>query len=80
MLANEGYDPLMGARPMARLFQDKIKKPIAKEILFGSLQGGGRVKIGTEGGLLNLTYTAADQAPATPTIADVLESEEKPID
>ena len=80
MLANEGYDPLMGARPMARLFQDKIKKPIAKEILFGSLQGGGRVKIGTEGGLLNLTYTAANQAPATPTIADVLESEEKPID
>lgn len=78
LLATEGYDPMMGARPMARLFQDKIKKPIAKEILFGSLQGGGRVRIGTDGGLLNLTYTAAAKAPVAPTIADVLENEENP--
>jgi ATP-dependent Clp protease ATP-binding subunit ClpA len=45
-LAVNGYDRLMGARPMARLIQDKIKKPLADEILFGRLaSGGGRVKL-----------------------------------
>jgi ATP-dependent Clp protease ATP-binding subunit ClpA len=34
-LAKKGFDPLMGARPMARLIQDKIKEPLAEEILFG---------------------------------------------
>jgi ATP-dependent Clp protease ATP-binding subunit ClpA len=42
-LAKEGYDPVMGARPMRRLLQDKIKKPLAEEILFGELEDGGRV-------------------------------------
>ena len=45
-LAKHGYDPAMGARPMARLIQDKVKKPLAEEILFGSLSAkGGTVKI-----------------------------------
>ena len=42
-LATEGLDPLMGARPFERLFETKIKKPLAKEILFGALKDGGRV-------------------------------------
>lgn len=42
-LAKHGYDPLMGARPMARLIQEKIKKPLAEELLFGQLEKGGRV-------------------------------------
>ena len=44
-LAREGYDKTMGARPMARLIQDKLKKPLASEILFGALTEGGVVKI-----------------------------------
>ncbi|MCU7922866.1 MAG: ATP-dependent Clp protease ATP-binding subunit ClpA [Candidatus Thiodiazotropha sp. (ex Dulcina madagascariensis)] len=42
-LAEHGYDPKMGARPMARLIQDEIKKSLAEELLFGKLSGGGGV-------------------------------------
>ena len=49
-LAEHGYDPQMGARPMARLIQDKIKRPLAEEILFGELaEGGGLVRVELEG-------------------------------
>ncbi len=44
-LAEHGYDPKMGARPMARLIQEEIKKPLAEELLFGSLAGGGTVRV-----------------------------------
>jgi len=44
-LAKHGYDPHMGARPMARLIQEKIKKPLAEELLFGQLADGGQVEI-----------------------------------
>ncbi len=44
-LAEKGYDDKMGARPMSRLIQDAIKKPLAEEILFGSLSNGGEVNI-----------------------------------
>jgi len=44
-LAKHGYDPSMGARPMARLIQDQVKKPLANELLFGKLAGGGHVII-----------------------------------
>jgi len=44
-LAMHGYDPAMGARPMARTIQDYVKKPLAEELLFGRLVKGGRVKI-----------------------------------
>lgn len=47
-LARKGYDPRMGARPLARLIQDTIKKPLAEELLFGRLTRGGRVKVGIE--------------------------------
>ncbi len=47
-LAERGYDPKMGARPMARLIQEKIKKPLAEELLFGSLSQGGHVRIRLE--------------------------------
>jgi len=45
-LAERGYDPLMGARPMARLIQERIKKALAEELLFGRLERGGHVKVG----------------------------------
>jgi ATP-dependent Clp protease ATP-binding subunit ClpA len=51
-LAEHGYDPKMGARPMARLIQQHIKKPLAEELLFGSLAGGGHLLIHLEDGKL----------------------------
>jgi ATP-dependent Clp protease ATP-binding subunit ClpA len=52
-LAQHGFDPLMGARPMARVIQDKVKRPLADELLFGKLAGGGRVSIDVrDGGLV----------------------------
>lgn len=44
-LAKNGYDKNMGARPMARLIQEQIKKPLAEELLFGKLSNGGHVKV-----------------------------------
>ena len=48
-LAEHGYDKIMGARPMARLIQDKVKRPLAEELLFGRLEHGGHVIIELEG-------------------------------
>ena len=45
-LAEHGYDEKMGARPMARVIQEKIKRPLAEELLFGRLAGGGAVRVG----------------------------------
>ena len=44
-LADKGYDPMMGARPLARLIQESIKTPLAEEVLFGRLKGGGAVRV-----------------------------------
>jgi len=44
-LAEKGYDRQLGARPLARMIQEKIKKPLAEEILFGKLEKGGRVTV-----------------------------------
>ena len=67
-LAKHGHDPAMGARPMARLLQDRIKKPLADELLFGKLAGGGHVKVtGTEEGLkFEIIAEARVAEPAAP--------------
>jgi ATP-dependent Clp protease ATP-binding subunit ClpA len=44
-LARNGFDPLMGARPMARLIQDTIRSALADELLFGRLASGGKVTV-----------------------------------
>ena len=44
-LVENGYDSKMGARPMQRLIDDKIKQPLSKELLFGKLKQGGEVKV-----------------------------------
>ncbi len=49
-LADKGYDDRMGARPLARVIQESIKKPLADEVLFGKLKGGGMVKVSIEKG------------------------------
>ncbi|WP_374379158.1 ATP-dependent Clp protease ATP-binding subunit ClpA [Thermomonas sp.] len=53
-LGQHGFDPLMGARPMARLIQDKVKRPLADELLFGKLVDGGRVSLDARDGELVL--------------------------
>jgi len=54
-LAREGFDEKMGARPMQRLIQEKIKRQLAEEVLFGPLsKGGGLVKVTVEDGELTL--------------------------
>jgi ATP-dependent Clp protease ATP-binding subunit ClpA len=55
-LAEHGYDGKMGARPMARLIQEKIKRPLADELLFGTLANGGHVAVDVAEGELLLTY------------------------
>jgi ATP-dependent Clp protease ATP-binding subunit ClpA len=52
-LARKGYDKKMGARPLSRLIQNEIKKPLAEELLFGKLVGGGLVKVGMAEGKLD---------------------------
>jgi ATP-dependent Clp protease ATP-binding subunit ClpA len=60
-MAEKGYDPHMGARPMARLIQEKVKKPLAELILFGELADkGGTVRIDLDGDELSL-YVVEDQ-------------------
>lgn len=57
-LANRGYDKAMGARPMSRVIQEQLKKPIAHELLFGQLQRGGNVSINLTKNKLNFSYQA----------------------
>jgi ATP-dependent Clp protease ATP-binding subunit ClpA len=49
LLAEKGYDPAFGARPLARVIQDEIKKPLTDELLFGNLASGGAVEVDVEG-------------------------------
>ncbi len=53
-LGEKGYDDRMGARPLARVIQEHIKKPLAEELLFGKLSKGGLVKVGVKDGKIDL--------------------------
>ena len=58
-LADKGYDKLYGARPMARLIQEKIKQPLAEELLFGKLADGGEVQVTVKDGKPSFVTTPA---------------------
>jgi ATP-dependent Clp protease ATP-binding subunit ClpA len=64
-LANKGYDDKMGARPLGRVIQEHIKKPLAEELLFGKLAKGGLVKVGLKDGKLDLTI----EGPENPRLS-----------
>ncbi|MBN1379385.1 MAG: ATP-dependent Clp protease ATP-binding subunit ClpA [Gammaproteobacteria bacterium] len=64
-LAEKGFDPKMGARPMARVIQDHIKRPLADELLFGRLSKGGRLKIRFEAGQLMFDLEELETLTAT---------------
>jgi ATP-dependent Clp protease ATP-binding subunit ClpA len=55
-LAKKGYDPVFGARPLARVVQTEVRDPLTDEILFGRLERGGTVRIGLEDDKLAFTY------------------------
>ncbi len=62
-LAEKGFDPLMGARPMSRLIQDTIRKALADELLFGRLANGGDVRVGLDdAGSVILDFEQAQSA------------------
>jgi ATP-dependent Clp protease ATP-binding subunit ClpA len=67
-LAKKGFDPLMGARPMARLIQDTIRRALADELLFGKLAHGGKVTVDVDDAG-NITLQFEEQAPAPPPAA-----------
>ena len=63
-LAEHGFDPQMGARPMSRLIQDRVKRAIADELLFGKLAEGGKVNLDVRDGDLSVDTEAAEKLPA----------------
>jgi ATP-dependent Clp protease ATP-binding subunit ClpA len=62
-LTEKGYDKLYGARPMGRLIQEKIKQPLAEELLFGKLSSGGEVHVSLKDG-----QPAFELTPAPPKV------------
>lgn len=64
-LAKNGYDPKMGARPFEKLFEDKVKRPLSKEILFGKLKNGGRVIVDMSNNEITVTPIEIMQESAT---------------
>ncbi|WP_138934914.1 ATP-dependent Clp protease ATP-binding subunit ClpA [Roseovarius arcticus] len=60
-LADKGYDDKMGARPLARVIQEYIKKPLAEELLFGKLAKGGVVKVAVKDGKIDLLVDGPDR-------------------
>ncbi|WP_422033072.1 ATP-dependent Clp protease ATP-binding subunit ClpA [Roseovarius sp.] len=64
-LGEKGYDDKMGARPLGRVIQEHIKKPLAEELLFGKLSKGGIVKVGVKDGKIDLQY----EGPSRPRLS-----------
>ena len=63
-LAEHGFDPQMGARPMARVIQENVKRLLADELLFGKLAGGGKVTLSLKDGALAVDCEEAGKVPA----------------
>ncbi|MBX3483056.1 ATP-dependent Clp protease ATP-binding subunit ClpA [Phenylobacterium sp.] len=67
-LAKNGFDELYGARPLARVIQEHIKKPLADEILFGKLAKGGHVRVVLKDGKLAFQIEGDDREPGAPVV------------
>src|SRR4029077_1240409 len=69
LLAKKGYDPTFGARPLARVIEDTVKRPPTEEILFGQLENGGQVTVDAAGEEIALRFrepAEVTEAPAPP--------------
>jgi ATP-dependent Clp protease ATP-binding subunit ClpA len=74
-LGKKGFDPLMGARPMARLIQDMIRRALADELLFGKLVGGGKVNVELDDeNQLRLVFPENGGAPQPPAEVEELDA------
>ena len=62
-MAEKGYDHLYRARPLSRIIQEKVKKPLADELLFGKLAKGGQVIIEVVDGALSFEFQAKEKPP-----------------
>ncbi len=69
LIAARGYDAKMGARPMARVIQEAIKKPLAEELLFGKLAGGGHVCVRVKDGEFDFTIESKPDVPIHMTLS-----------
>jgi ATP-dependent Clp protease ATP-binding subunit ClpA len=74
-LAKNGFDELYGARPLARVIQEHIKKPLADEILFGRLTKGGHVKVVLKDSKLAFEIEGEERQPGAPVVESPAESE-----
>jgi ATP-dependent Clp protease ATP-binding subunit ClpA len=81
-MGEKGYDERFGARPMARVIQDHIKKPLADEILFGRLEKGGRVTVDVDKEADSLCFRFPDRELPAPkdTASDDDESEKEAVE
>jgi hypothetical protein len=73
--AHDGFDDKMGARPMGRLIDQVIKRPIAPELLFGKLKNGGTVEVGVVDGKFHLDYTATPEEKEPLLLTQVVENQ-----
>jgi ATP-dependent Clp protease ATP-binding subunit ClpA len=56
LLAEKGFDPAFGARPLGRVLEDQVKRPLTEELLFGQLENGGKATVDAEGGEVVMRY------------------------
>ena len=78
-LGRKGYDPAMGARPLARIIQEYVKKPLADELLFGCLQKGGGVTIDLDEAAGRLVFAYSSGKPAKPAREKADEDSREPV-
>lgn len=74
-LGEKGYDDRMGARPLGRIIQEHLKKPLAEELLFGKLIKGGVVRVGVKDGKLDLQVEASSPPRLTGSKPPLLTAE-----
>jgi ATP-dependent Clp protease ATP-binding subunit ClpA len=60
LLAEKGFDPTFGARPLGRVIEEKVKRPLTDELLFGALENGGTATVDAEGGEIVMRYGGAE--------------------
>jgi ATP-dependent Clp protease ATP-binding subunit ClpA len=72
-LSEKGYDRLFGARPLGRIIQEHVKKPLAEELLFGKLTKGGIVRVTREGDKLGFVFTEAPPRAPAPKEPELVE-------
>jgi len=72
-LAEKGYDPQFGARPLGRIIQEHVKKALAEELLFGKLANGGRVRVDFDGEKLVFDYPAPPAPREEPKVPALVE-------